>query len=171
MKEAAICQANGYVWYDSQSWHWLEPEKELARQYVSSLAAECAQLGFDELLLEELCYPTRGKLHKISYKDNTMEKKDALALVLTDLRAALEPYGVKLSLLLTEDQILEDTSADSGVDLAALLPLVDGVYVQAVDPEAVRAALAAPPEAERWPELVLITAEPGGAGSWCVPAG
>ena len=136
-----------------------------------SLAVECAQLGFDELLLEELCYPTRGKLHKISYKDNTMEKKDALALALADLRAALEPYGAKLSLLLTEDQILEDTSADSGVDLAALLPLVDGVYVQAVDPEAVRAALAAPPEAERWPELVLITAEPGGAGSWCVPAG
>ena len=100
-----------------------------------------------------------------------LEPQDALALVLTDLRAALEPYGVKLSLLLTENQILEDTSADSGVDLAALLPLVDGVYVQAADPEAVRAALAAPPEAERWPELVLITAEPGGADNWCVPAG
>ena len=57
------------------------------------------------------------------------------------------------------------------MDLAALLPLVDGVYVQAADPEAVRAALAAPPEAERWPELVLITAEPGGADNWCVPAG
>lgn len=171
MKDAAICQANGYVWYDNNSWHWLEPEKELTRQYVTGLAAECAQLGFDELLLEELCYPTRGNTYKISYKNNTMEKKDALALVLTDLRTALEPYGAKLSLLLDEEQVLEDTSADSGVDLAALLPLVDGVYVQASDPEAVRTALAAPDGAETWPELVLITPEPGEADNWCVPAG
>lgn len=171
MKDAAICQANGYVWYDNHSWHWLEPEKELARQYVSGLAAECAQLGFDELLLEELCYPTHGNTYKISYKNNTMEKKDALVLLLTDLRAAVEPYGTRLSLLLDEGQILEDTSADSGVDLAALLPLVDGVYVQASDPEAVRAALAAPEGAESWPELVLITPEPGEADDWCIPAG
>ena len=171
MKDAAICQPNGYVWYDNHSWHWLEPEKELARQYVSGLAAECAQLGFDELLLEELCYPTRGKLQKISYANNTMEKKDALALVLADMRTALEPYGTKLSLLLTQEQVLEDTSAESGVDLALLLPLVDGVYVQASDPEAVRAALAAPADAEKWPELVLITPEPGEADNWCVPAG
>ncbi len=171
MKDAAICQANGYVWYDNHSWHWLEPEKEVARQYVTGLAAECAQLGFDELLLEELCYPTRGNTYKISYKDNAMEKKDALALVLSDLRTALEPYGTKLSLLLTEEQILEGTSEESGVDLAALLPLVDGVYVQASDPEAVRAALAAPPGAEKWPELVLISPEPGDAENWCIPAG
>jgi hypothetical protein len=171
MKDAAICQANGYVWYDNHSWHWLEPEKEVARQYVTGLAAECAQLGFDELLLEELCYPTQGNTYKISYKDNAMEKKDALALVLSDLRTALEPYGTKLSLLLTEEQILEGTSEESGVDLAALLPLVDGVYVQASDPEAVRAALAAPPGAEKWPELVLISPEPGDAENWCIPAG
>ena len=29
MAEAAICQANGYVWYDYTSWHWLDPDKEL----------------------------------------------------------------------------------------------------------------------------------------------
>ncbi|WP_300754767.1 putative glycoside hydrolase [uncultured Oscillibacter sp.] len=149
----------------------MEPEKEVARQYVTGLAAECAQLGFDELLLEELCYPTQGNTYKISYKDNAMEKKDALALVLSDLRTALEPYGTKLSLLLTEEQILEGTSEESGEDLAALLPLVDGVYVQASDPEAVRAALAAPPGAEKWPELVLISPEPGDAENWCIPAG
>ena len=29
------------------------------------LAVECAALGFDELLLEELCYPTKGNTYKI----------------------------------------------------------------------------------------------------------
>ena len=169
MVDAAICQSNNYVWYDNRSYHWLEPEKELARQYVTGLAVECAQLGFDELLLEELCYPTRGNTYKISYKNNTMEKNEALALLLSEIKDALEPYGTKLSLLLTEAQILEGSNADSGVDLAMLLPLVDGVYVQASDPEAVEAALAAVPG--ETPVLVYLAAEPGTAENWCVPAG
>ncbi len=170
MKDAAICQKGGYVWYDNHSYHWLEPEKELARQYVTGLAAECAQLGFDELLLEELCYPTRGNTYKIGYQNNTMEKKDALAQLLTEIRAAVEPYGTKVSLLLTEAQLAGENQEESGVDLATLLPLVDGVYVQAADPAAALAALAAPEGAESWPEVVLMTAEPGENENWCIPA-
>ena len=169
MKDAAICQSNNYVWYDNHSYHWLEPEKEMARQYVAGLAVECAELGFDELLLDELCYPTRGNTYKISYKNNTMEKNEALALVLSDIKAALEPYGTKLSLLLTEAQILEGSNADSGVDMAMLLPLVDGVYVQVSDPEAVQTALEAVPGDT--PVVVYLTKEPAGEDNWCIPAG
>lgn len=171
MKDAAICQSNGYVWYDNLSYHWLDAEKELARQYVTGLAVECAELGFDELLLEDLCYPTRGNTYKISYKNNTMEKNEALALLLSEIKTALEPYGTKLSLLLTEEQILEGVNADSGVDMALLLPLVDGVYVQAADQEAVQAALAAEPGDTTAPEAVYITAEPAEEKNWCIPAG
>lgn len=171
MKEAAICQNSGYVWYDNHSYHWLDAEKELARQYVTGLAVECAALGFDELLLEELCYPTRGNTYKINYKNNTMAKNEALALLLSEMRTALEPYGTKLSLLLTEEQILEGSNADSGVDMALLLPLVDGVYVQAADQEAVRAALAAEPGETGTLGIVYLTAEPAGEENWCIPAG
>lgn len=169
MKDAAICQSNGYVWYDNHSYHWLDAEKELTRQYVAGLAAECAELGFDELLLEELCYPTRGNTYKINYKNNTMEKNEALALLLSEMKAALEPYGTKLSLLLTEEQILEGSNPDSGVDTAMLLPLADGVYVQAADQEAIRAALEAVPG--ETPKVVYLTAEPAEEENWCIPAG
>lgn len=169
MKDAAICQSNGYVWYDNHSYHWLDAEKELTRQYVTGLAVECAELGFDELLLEELCYPTRGNTYKINYKNNTMEKNEALALLLSEMKTALEPYGTKLSLLLTEEQILEGSNADSGVDMALLLPLVDGVYVQAADQEAVQAALAAASGEENAPEVVYLTAEPAEEKNWCIP--
>ena len=100
MAAAAICQSSGYVWYDNMSYFWLDPAKEQARSYVTSLAVECAQMGFDELLLEEMHYPTAGKLQKISYQNNTIGKTDALVLFLTELKAALEPYGIRLSLLL-----------------------------------------------------------------------
>ena len=114
MPEAAICQKNGYVWYDQQSYHWLDPSKEQARQYVITLAKECAELGFEELILEECAYPTSGNLHKIDYTKNTMSKSEALALFLTELRAALEPYGTKLSILLTEELILAGSDEESG---------------------------------------------------------
>ena len=143
MPEAAICQKNGYVWYDQQSYHWLDPSKEQARQYVITLAKECAELGFEELILEECAYPTSGNLHKIDYTKNTMSKSEALALFLTELRAALEPYGTKLSILLTEELILAGSDEESGQDLAALVPLVDAVYAKTGDPAAVRERLAA----------------------------
>ena len=38
----------------STSYFWLDPDKEAAREYVIALALECAQMGFDELLLEEM---------------------------------------------------------------------------------------------------------------------
>lgn len=172
MKDAAICQSNGYVWYDNRSWHWLDADKDAARQYVVNLAVECAQLGFDELLLEELSYPVRGKLNKIDYSGNTRTKTEALVQLLTDLRAALEPYGTKLSLLVTEELLLAGGDEVSGVSLPAMLPLVDGVYAQVTDVDSARALVAAAAGEGEAPTLVPLAAEPGALdGCWCVQAG
>ena len=170
MQEAAICQKTTYVWYDNHSYHWLDPSKEQARMYVTGLAVECASLGFNELLLEELCYPTSGKLEKIDYSGNTMGKTEALVLFLTELRAALEPYGTKLSLLLTEELIQSGSNAESGQDLAALLPLVDAVYAQVADPAAAQELLRGYMDGAEPPELVPLVRE-AREGSWCLTAG
>ena len=168
MAEAAICQANGYVWYDNLNWHWLDADKENARSYVVGLAVECAQMGYDELLLEELCYPTRGKQQKISYANNVLSKTEALELLLTEMRTALEPYGTRLSLLVTEDLLLEGKNEVSGVDLAVLLPLVDGVYAQDVAAEAGQALVNALTDGqEAHPVFVPLTAAPEGE-NWCL---
>ena len=166
MAAAAICQSSGYVWYDNMSYFWLDPAKEQARSYVTSLAVECAQMGFDELLLEEMHYPTAGKLQKISYQNNTIGKTDALVLFLTELKAALEPYGIRLSLLLGEDLLNAGSNAESGQDLAALLPLVDAVYTVTGDPAGAQAILDAYAGGEG-PELVPMTTAPQD-GQWCI---
>lgn len=166
MPEAAICQSNGYVWYDRLSYHWLDPSKEQARQYVIALAKECAELGFEELILEECAYPVSGNLHKIDYTQNTMGKPEALALFLTELRAALEPYGTKISLLLTEELILAGSDEASGQDLAALAPLVDAVYAKTGDPAAMRERLAAAAGEGGAPVFVPLVEAPG-EGDWC----
>ena len=169
MQPAGICQRNGYIWYDNHNGHWLDPEKEQARAYVISLAVECAQLGFDELVLEEMHYPKTGRLQKIDYSGSQMAKPDALALFLTELREALEPYGTRISLLLSQELLAAGKDEASGEDLAALLPLVDAVYVATGDIPGTQALLTAI-AGEEAPALVPLTAAPT-AGNWCVSAG
>lgn len=170
MESAGICQNTGYIWYDNLSYHWLDPAKEQARRYVISLALECAQLGFDELLLEEMCYPASGNLDKIDYSGNEMGKTEALAQFLTELREALSPYDVKLSLLV-EGRLLtpEGDSAyaeTTGQDLSQLLPLVDAVYAQVTDQAQAEDVLAAAAGENTPPVLVAMAGEPADEGNW-----
>lgn len=140
MEAAGICQSSQYIWYDANMQHWMDPAKEGARQYLIALALECAQLGFDELMLDTMCYPTEGKLYKIDYSRNTMDKTAALLLFLSELEQALEPYSVRISLRLDETVVrgLAEDTADSGFDALQILPLVDAVYVATTDSATVR---------------------------------
>ena len=171
MEAAGICQPNGYIWYDSGLNHWLDPEKDSARSYVIGLALECAQMGFDELLLEDMCYPYFGKLHKINYSNNEIEKPDALDLFLTELRRELEPYGVKISLLLDETE-LTGTSGNTdktGVVAAQLLPLVDAVYVATTDLAAAEEAVSLLLGGENIPAIIPIVPDETETGEWYLP--
>ena len=101
-----------------------------------------------------------------------MGKTEALVRLLTDLREALEPYGTRLSLLLSKEDITTGYNETSGVDLAAMLPLVDGVYADVSDAAAAQAQLAAAVDEEAEPPaLVCFLTEPGTTEHWCVPAG
>ena len=168
MAETGICQSNGYIWYDYNEEHWMDPEKEAARKYLIDMAVECAQMGFDELLLEEVCYPVYGKVYKIDYSKNQMDKTDALVLFLTELKDALEPYGVRLSLLMEESVIFgtaEDTQ-HTGLIAENLLPLVDAVYLTTQDTAAVHQAMETLLGGENIPALVPIVSEATEDAAW-----
>ena len=168
MESAGICQSSGHVWYDPQSYFWLDPEKDEARRYVIALALECAQLGFDELLLDEMAYPAEGNLEKIDYSGNQLSKGQALELFLTELKRALEPYDIRISLLLGEELVRNGSDAESGQALEQLLPMVDAVYVPTGDAAAVREQLEAAAGEGGAPELVVLAPSLDQSGSWCL---
>ena len=172
MAGAGICQSSGYIWYDNTNSHWLEPSKEGARDYLAGLAGECVQMGFDEVLLRGLAYPTLGKQYKIDYSTMTMSKPEALAAAITDIREAVGEETV-LSLELDETLILAGSDTDSGQDISVLVPLVDRVYVTTEDPDAVWAALEpyVPQGRERESFLVVEGDTLPEAGSGLITAG
>jgi len=131
MVEASVLQRNykNYVWYAPDSSFYLAPEKEMARQYLCNIAAEVASMGFDELLLDEFGYPTKGRLNNIFTDDREMTMEAALALLADNLRETVSEYGVKLSLTMDEKTVLNGSDEKSGQNLADLAIRFDRIYV------------------------------------------
>ena len=99
----------GYIFYDGNNRQWLDPAKADARAYLCGLAAECAQLGFDEIILSHVGYPTEGKLDKIAYGETPTDEN--LDLFLREMAETLKPLGVTLTVEMTAEGILGGTEA------------------------------------------------------------
>lgn len=130
MTAAAICQLTGYVWYDHYSTHWLDPNKEAARDYIAAIASECADMGFDEILFDEFRFPDKGRMNRIDTSTMTMTKPEALSLLADELRAALENRGVKMSVVVRAEILQSGANETSGETVEMLFEKFDNVYVE-----------------------------------------
>lgn len=125
----------GYSFYDGNNDRWLDPSKPAARQYLCKLAVECAEMGFDEILLTDVTFPTEGKIQKIDYGTGT-DRSLSLASFLKELRTALAKYEVTISIELPLADLTSaapKTAEASGLSVDVMVPLVDRVYAQTDD--------------------------------------
>ena len=92
-------------WRDELGLRWLNPDSEKARSYLIGLCRELAQLGFDEIMLDQCWFPTQGKLDQIvkngSYADGRFA--ESVEDLFAQLSQAVEPYGTRLSVCLPEN--------------------------------------------------------------------
>ena len=126
VENMGLKNTGGYIFYDGNNSQWLDPAKPAAREYLCGLAKEAAELGFDEILLTDVSYPTVGKLNKIDYGEG--EKGGHLADFLEEMRAALAPYGVMLSIEVPKAVISQGADENAGLLLADIAPKVDRIY-------------------------------------------
>lgn len=127
VRNLALRNTGGYIFYDGNNSLWLDPAKPGTREYVCALAKEIAELGFDELLLTDFSYPTVGKINKIHYNTD-VPLANNLDLLLSDLNTALESYDILLSVEVPEAVIAEGPDTVAGLDLNRLVSRVDRVY-------------------------------------------
>ncbi|WP_295866018.1 putative glycoside hydrolase [uncultured Oscillibacter sp.] len=172
LESMGLKNTGGYVFYDRNGDRWLDPAKPAARQYLIDLASGCAAMGFDEILLTDVSYPTEGKLNKIDYGAAAAALPDSLTDEITSflkqMQAALAEYDVKLSVLLPADLLLSgDSTGVSGQSLAEIAPLADRIYAAVDNASAVEHLQAAVTAAGKDTELVPVLASPEGTdGSW-----
>lgn len=175
LEELGLKNTGGYIFYDLYSGTWLDPCKDGVRGYIASLAKECAALGFDEILLADLSYPTAGKLDKINYGDTAADaagRSQALCAVVTAVRDALaEDYPlVRVSVELPAQTVSTGADETAGQVLTDLAALADRIYAPATAAEAplLAEAVARAGDGES-PAFVPETAEPDGLESWLCP--
>lgn len=153
--EMGLKNTSGYIFYDASNSQWLDPAKPDARAYLCRLACEVAELGFDELLLTDVGYPVEGALEEIVYGDAA--KSENLGRFLEELRLALEPYGVKLSLELPAAVILAGADDVSGIRLSEVASRVDRIFANTTSEDAAALAEAVEAAAENVSFVPVLT--------------
>jgi len=158
LDEMGLKNTGGYVFYDLYSGTWLDPTKRETVEYIVSLAKECADLGFDEILLTGLTYPTAGKLDKIAYGETASDaagRSQALCAIVSAVKDALvEEYPfAKVSVELPASVLTNGADETAGLILADMEAAAHRIYAEATPAEA--PALAAKVSEGTWfvPEL------------------
>lgn len=151
----------GYIFYDGNNLNWLDPAKTGTQEYLGGLVKECAAMGFDEILLTDVSFPTEGKLNKIAYPAAGLPESIRAFLMAMDTALADYP-DVKLSVELPEQVITLGQDATAGLVLQEIAPLVDRIYAPTTEASVSAlemAVKAAGENTEFIPELAAVPAD------------
>ena len=155
----------GFIFYDGNNTQWLDPGKAAAREYLCGIVRAAAELGFDEILLTDVSYPTEGKLDKIDYGSGAQSEN--LKQFLLEVREVLEPYSMALSVEVPESVLLNGVDQAAGLVLRDVVETADRVYARTSPEQAAYYAAQVSGMGEGIlfvPELAA--AEPVPDGSW-----
>lgn len=94
---AALLNEDGTTFVDENGDRWLDPESAYTQNYIKGLCQELAEMGFDEILLQ-------------NYRPDTEAATADLQTFTLDLIAALHVSGTDLSLQLASDDFEEALS-------------------------------------------------------------
>jgi|LSQX01.1.fsa_nt_gb hypothetical protein len=121
---------SGVIWLDRDYHGWMNPYLQEAQDYVTDISLELADLGFDEVLLENFCYPTIGRPQLIAYGEHdSVPKTDTISSFTEHLSALLREKNALLSISLSSDTVIEGADTALGHDVASLYEVSDRIYV------------------------------------------
>jgi len=86
------------VWQDPDGNCWLNAYSEGAREYIKSIVADSAKLGFDEIILSWFFFPSVANEKSVSYEDNGMTKYAAVKDFVTEQSFALNEIAPRVKL-------------------------------------------------------------------------
>lgn len=112
----------GYHWMDDTDVGWGNPTKTEVRDYLTGIVGELAAMGFDEILLDNAGYPTRGNLEYIQTGSDYDATQFASVIgdFYTKAAQAAAAGGAKLSAVTDQSTIQTGSNAHSGQTLENL---------------------------------------------------
>ena len=107
----------GWSWLDAENGKpWLNPYSDAAQGYVTALACELAQLGFENVMVSSVMFPSVFRLVSTNFGplEATVSHKDILSQYTADLKTALNDKGAKLILSYNAASALQEDNVIYG---------------------------------------------------------
>ena len=154
-RNSLALHVSGGNWRDAGGSRWLSPASAEARQYVAGVCRELAELGFDEILLDNWSFPLEGAGILEDENGPALGRTGILEDFLDQVKAAVADYPeVRLSLV-TTGAAAAGQAAGSGQTTALLerahrvvVRLEEGEALPALEDVSVTAAADRPGEPE-----------------------
>lgn len=127
--ELSLKRDNGTNWRDKGGHGWVDPASQEVWQYNLNIAQQTLALGFDEINLDYIRFPTDGDLNNIIYPswDKVKPREEVLRDFLRWFKRGLQtqsPYVV-LSIDVYGETFLRDVAGNTGQRIKILAPEVD----------------------------------------------
>lgn len=119
----------GTPYVDENGHYWLDPYNRATRVYIIELMEELVAMGFDEILLDDLCHPMNeegfGYSVPLHIEPNPQAAVGQLAVKLAE---AMEGKDVELSVCVDDYSLRQSLEASSGQDLELFWRIFDRIY-------------------------------------------
>lgn len=118
---------SGGLWTTWNGLAWVNAHQREVWQYNIDLAVEAAKLGFDEIQLDYIRFPSDGILENADYGDQYANETrlEAITGFLGQMQAALKPTNSLLAVDIFGLTMWDDGDGGIGQNFAAIAPLVD----------------------------------------------
>lgn len=126
--ELAIHNTSGDRWQDGSGNSWLDPYNEGSWEYIADVCLEAARVGFDEVQLDYVRFPSDGSIRSIDYGEAGAEKSktEIIGEFVTYIREILAHEGVRLAADVFGIIAISEVDAESiGQDMGLLLSSAD----------------------------------------------
>lgn len=117
----------GGLWTTWNGLAWVNAHQREVWQYNIDLAVEAAKLGFDEVQLDYIRFPSDGLLENADYGDQYANETrlEAITGFLGQMQSAMKPTGSLLAVDIFGLTMWDDGDGGIGQNFAAIAPLVD----------------------------------------------
>ncbi len=120
--------ATGGVLTDDKG-SWLDPYNSVTRGYIVDLMRELKEMGFDEVLLTNVCLPSGMTIQYSQPMTAMPDSVSAISSMSRYLRQQADDIGICLSAELNGKALREATGAEIGQDAEFFFKVFDRVYV------------------------------------------
>lgn len=102
-------------WLDPQNSRWLNPNSPDAQQYITDIVSEAVSMGYKQIFIDGLTFPTASNADKQGYYgDNMASKEEVLTNFVSALKTKVAASGAKLTVATSGLQALGQAQENIG---------------------------------------------------------